>query len=262
MQVYVKKIVFLVVIPQEVHACQPSPCGPNAQCREQQSQAICSCLPNYIGTPPACRPECTSSHECPLDKMCINHKCQDPCPGACGTNAQCRVQNHNMLCSCLEGYTGNPYSICQIIPSPPPQPPQPLPPIPPVIKITPQQEVYHDPCVPSPCGANAECSNRNGAAICQCFKSFVGVPPNCHPECIINAECPSHLACINQKCGDPCPGSCGISALCKVLDHNPICSCPSSMTGNPFTRCYPTPPSVVESRFFSQLLQFLFKFKL
>mgnify|MGYP002715703599 CR=1 FL=1 len=96
--------------------CTPSPCGPNSQCREINDQAVCSCLPNYIGTPPGCRPECTSSSECPLNKACINQKCTDPCPGTCGQNARCEVINHSPICSCNSGFTGDSFTRCYPIP--------------------------------------------------------------------------------------------------------------------------------------------------
>ena len=99
-----------------MNPCQPSPCGPNSQCREVNGQAVCSCLPTYIGSPPGCRPECVVSSECPLDKACVNQKCVDPCPGTCGQNAQCRVNNHSPICSCISGYTGDPFSRCYPIP--------------------------------------------------------------------------------------------------------------------------------------------------
>jgi hypothetical protein len=66
---------------------------------------------------------------------------------------------------------------------------------------------------------------------------YVGAPPGCRPECIINSECASRLACINQKCQDPCLGSCGASAECHVVVHIPNCVCPSGFTGDPFTLC-------------------------
>lgn len=70
----------------------------------------------------------------------------------------------------------------------------------------------------------------------------MGVPPNCRPECSINSECPSNLACIRNKCTDPCPGSCGQGAVCSVTTHNPICSCPEGYTGDPFSYCQFKPP--------------------
>jgi hypothetical protein len=94
--------------------CIPSPCGPNSQCEEYGGVARCTCLTNYIGAPPRCRPECTVNSECSAVTSCINNKCRDPCPGACGNNAQCNVYNHNPVCSCLPGYSGDPFSICNI----------------------------------------------------------------------------------------------------------------------------------------------------
>jgi len=96
--------------------CQPSPCGPNSQCREVNGQAVCSCLPTYIGSPPGCRPECTVSSECPQNRACVNQKCVDPCPGTCGINAQCSVINHSPICSCTTGFTGDPFTRCFAIP--------------------------------------------------------------------------------------------------------------------------------------------------
>jgi hypothetical protein len=95
-----------------VNPCQPSPCGPNSQCKELNNQAICSCLPSYIGSPPGCRPECVVSSECSYDKACSNQKCVDPCPNTCGQNAKCRVNNHSPICYCMDGYTGDPFTRC------------------------------------------------------------------------------------------------------------------------------------------------------
>lgn len=103
---------FSIVPEIPTNPCIPSPCGAYSQCREINDRAICSCLENYIGAPPTCRPECTVSSECFLDKACMNQKCVDPCRGACGDNARCQVINHNPICSCALGYTGDPFIRC------------------------------------------------------------------------------------------------------------------------------------------------------
>lgn len=77
--------------------------------------------------------------------------------------------------------------------------------------------------------------------MCSCLPTFIGEPPACKPECVINSECDSSKACINQKCVNPCEGVCGQKAECRVFNHNPICTCLSGLTGDPFTRCYPMP---------------------
>lgn len=66
---------------------------------------------------------------------------------------------------------------------------------------------------------------------------FVGSPPNCRPECLVNSECPSNQACVRQKCTDPCTGLCGTDALCQVTLHYIRCVCPEGYTGNPFAIC-------------------------
>lgn len=99
-------------------------------------------------------------------------------------------------------------------------------------------ETAREPCSPSPCGPNSQCRNVNNQAVCSCLPTYLGAPPNCRPECLVSSECPSNRACINQKCVDPCPNSCGQNALCRVINHSPICNCRPRYTGDPFTRCF------------------------
>lgn len=40
-----------------------------------------------------------------------------------------------------------------------------------------------------------------------------------------------------MKCKDPCPGTCGLNARCRVVNHNAICSCNPGFVGDPFVRC-------------------------
>lgn len=107
--------VFLVIeIPS--NPCNPSPCGSNAICREQNGAGSCTCLDEYFGDPyVGCRPECLVNSECPHDRACMNKKCRDPCPGSCGINAICQVINHIPECSCLPGFAGDALSFCKEI---------------------------------------------------------------------------------------------------------------------------------------------------
>ena len=98
-----------------------------------------------------------------------------------------------------------------------------------------------NPCIPSPCGLNAECRNNGGIPSCSCLSNYFGSPPNCRPECTINPDCPSNKACILEKCRDPCAGTCGLGALCNVNNYTPSCTCPPDYTGDPFTSCQPLP---------------------
>jgi hypothetical protein len=101
--------------------------------------------------------------------------------------------------------------------------------------VEPQQS---DPCDPSPCGPNAVCNNGE----CNCLPEYQGDPYYmCRPECIVSADCPRELACIRNKCENPCPGTCGQRATCDVINHIPMCSCPQGYTGNAFVDCRPLP---------------------
>lgn len=224
--------------PIQRDPCNPSPCGPNAQCLDGQ----CSCLSEYQGDPySGCRPECVLNSDCPKDKACLRNKCKDPCPGTCGQNAICNVINNIPMCSCPQGLSGNAFIQCTYSDR--------------MYSLekntscsTFAVKIYlkfflaigtQTPCHPSPCGPNSQCRVSNGQSVCSCVHDYVGVPPTCRPECVSNSECPLNQACSNQKCRDPCPGTCGINAHCRVIKHNPICSCSPRYTGNPFARCQP-----------------------
>lgn len=231
--------------------CVPSPCGPYSQCREVNSHAVCSCQKNYFGSPPNCRPECVVSSECNADKSCVNRRCVDPCPGTCGLNARCQVVNHNAICSCQSGHIGDPFVRCVA------QPSKTrfksffflklyfLTIFPFSLSLEPilNDPVY--PCVPSPCGPNSICRESGNIPVCTCIDHYIGHPPNCRPECTSDSECPSVHSCINEKCRDPCPGSCGSSALCSVVNHKPMCRCSDGFTGDPFLGCTAIPTAVL-----------------
>ena len=73
-----------------------------------------ACWRNLIRKFSAPRPECTSDYECPTHLACIREKCQDPCQThTCGINAECMVRNHRALCVCIDGYVGDPFTICE-----------------------------------------------------------------------------------------------------------------------------------------------------
>jgi hypothetical protein len=200
-------------LPPDETPCARNPCGTNAVCKEIDKAGSCTCIAGYQGDPHTfCRPECTMSSECPLNKACVRMKCVDPCPGLCGSNARCDVNQHAASCTCIPGYRGDPYKSCSKIP-----------------------EVYHEPT--SPCGPNAQCRNKNGAAVCSCLPNYFGSPPNCRPECVVDSDCDFSKSCLNMKCKDPCPGTCGTNARCQVVNHSPICSCNVGYTGDPFVRC-------------------------
>jgi len=109
-------------------------------------------------------------------------------------------------------------------------------------------QVIETPCDPHPCGPNSNCRAVGSSPVCSCQPGYLGVPPECRPECVSNGECSPSLSCVNFKCQDPCTGTCGPSATCTVINHNPVCSCPSGTTGDPLTTGCRPPPSKKNSK--------------
>lgn len=200
--------------------CNPSPCGLYAECRQVNGNPSCSCLSNYIGSPPNCRPECVVNTDCAPDLSCIAEKCRNPCEGSCGFNSDCRVQNHIPICTCRAGYSGDPFTQCT------------------EYKETSKVHPTSDPCDPSPCGSNTNCDN----GVCECIKNYFGDPyTGCRPECTMNTDCSPNKACLNNRCVDPCVNTCGLNANCDVVNHIPACTCPPKHTGDPFSHCREIP---------------------
>lgn len=102
----------IIIYDENCNPCIPSPCGPNSLCHVLDTRPVCSCLPNYIGRPPTCRPECMVNSDCPSNQACINEKCRNPCVGTCGLNTECHVLAHTPRCICSSGYEGDPFSGC------------------------------------------------------------------------------------------------------------------------------------------------------
>ena len=69
--------------------------------------------------------------------------------------AICHVESHNPICSCSQGFRGDPFTRCITEPVLPPTPPPP-----------------RDPCNPSPCGSNALCRVGGNRAVCSCIKDY------------------------------------------------------------------------------------------
>lgn len=216
-----RDISILVVFDEIRNPCNPSPCGSNAVCKQNYGAGSCACIQNYYGDPYVnCRPECVQNTDCAYDKYCMNNKCMNPCIGTCGLNAKCDVVHHMPICSCPQGTTGNAINVCHEIP-----------------QINYGDTQLPHPCSPSPCGAFSICREINSRPVCSCQANYMGAPPNCHPECVVSSACAPYHSCVNERCVDPCPGTCGLNAQCHVINHSPLCSCNPGYTGDPFYRC-------------------------
>lgn len=93
-------------------------------------------------------------------------------------------------------------------------------------------------CTPDPCGRYAKCNVINDSPSCACVPGYQGVPPYCRPQCETNSDCSNNLACMNEKCQDPCINACGQNAKCSVSLHVARCSCVDGLVGDPFISCH------------------------
>lgn len=217
----------------------PCSCGDNAECYVSNHHPVCTCKPGYSGNAQfGCfKLGCQSDNECNSDKTCSNGECINPCvlSDPCPISAICYAQNHVAHCKCPPGLEGNPLVKCE------------------------RAECYSDyecpntracvdkrcvnPCAirPDLCAWNAECFVNNHLANCRCPEQMPEGNPfsYCHPKqndpepiCVLDSDCPSQLACINNICVNPCKelSPCAKSARCSVLDSVPIrtmvCTCP------------------------------------
>lgn len=225
----------------------PCDCGTNAECVVRNHYPTCSCKEGYGGDPHSyCRTiGCRSNSECDSDKACINSNCVSPCliDNPCGTNAECYVRNNQPQCRCVSGYRGNAYEFCRVVgctsnndcPSDK--------------KCVNEQCV--DPCLyESECSPRAICTPQNHMGVCRCPPGLVGNPlidckPEVRNECEVDPDCSSTLACLGQKCKDPCHElhPCTQPARCQVTPTSPvrtmICICPEGYISSGSGTCKP-----------------------
>ena len=131
-----------------INACFFEKCGANTRCETTFHDASCLCLENYSGNPNiACHPRkeilftkflipwyneyfcvvapatvapitagCDNNDECPEHTACRNRLCINPCAydDPCASNAICIVTNHNPVCTCPDGYIGDPSISCEL----------------------------------------------------------------------------------------------------------------------------------------------------
>lgn len=60
------------------------------------------------------QPECMKNDDCAPEKSCVNQRCVSPCTleDSCGRGSFCHTQNHQPVCRCPNGYTGDPRIAC------------------------------------------------------------------------------------------------------------------------------------------------------
>lgn len=221
------------------------PCSGNSRCSVSDSipfrTLLCRCPEGFIpeegGT---CKPAQLSSQSCFTDndcndkESCVNRICRNPCN--CGQNAECFIRDHRPICSCRDGYDGNPYRICRIVGC-----------------RSDSQCESHEACingncinhclVNNTCGPNADCYVERNQPLCRCRSGFEGnAYGGCNAvECRSNGDCPQDKQCRAHRCINPCldENICGTRAICLVRNHISICKCDQEYTGSPYIECKP-----------------------
>ncbi|CAG0880783.1 unnamed protein product [Cyprideis torosa] len=215
----------------------PCNCGVGALCEVINHRPICRCPPGFEGNPNIRCEEsgCKSDADCPLDKTCHQRQCVNPCilQNPCAINAECYPENHRAQCRCPPGYEGNPLVQC----------------LPegcqgdhecPLDKACINRQCVNPCLYQNPCAPNAVCFVTNHRPQCRCPPGLTGDPrqycerpiPPPEPECRTDADCGTGLACINERCQNPCQllNPCHPTAVCTVIDILPVktmsCECP------------------------------------
>lgn len=163
-------------------------CGRNALCTSTGHQARCTCAPGFFGDPSKeCHSgECITNEECPSDRICNNRACIPLCHdiSECGENALCFAENHEKICHCSPGYTGEPATGCRLL----------------------------DFCKNAPCAPGARCELGAGSFRCLCADGAVGDPYNdgCRAavECEHDDDCPEAAMCRRDGPEPKCTGKC------------------------------------------------------
>ncbi|KAK9880680.1 hypothetical protein WA026_011916 [Henosepilachna vigintioctopunctata] len=218
-----------------IHVCSERiVCGKNTDCLMVNHRPVCKCKPGFTGNPNFfCKPitgsisdqgcssnhacKCSSNNECPGYLACIKGICIDLClmRVQCGRDAICRMLNHEAICTCKEGYTGDPLSFCHLT----------------ALEIP-------SLCPPNSCGPNTLCKVVDDKISCKCLPNYVGNPwTGCRLRCRRHTECKDNEACVDHICRSACK-LCGKNAICEAVNnHRPVCKCPTGYFGNPYKEC-------------------------
>ena len=235
--------------------CPYAECGTNAICEARAHLATCYCPEGTKGDPyiRCDRYECLRDPDCPTTLACRNEKCVDPC--ACARNAECDPKNHRGFCTCIPGYTGDPYGVeCIPILDPIIEEPDCITDGDCPSKLGCYGDTCKNPCLEDrPCASNAECTVKDTlpmrTMVCTCKEGYIGkgdircdkIVAPIQVGCSSDFECPNTQACENRKCFNPCVSRnpCAPIATCTVQNHRATCRCPEGMTGDPTRQCQP-----------------------
>lgn len=231
-------------------------CGPNSNCVVESHVATCSCPEFFEGNPTPAQgcvripAVCSDNSQCKAGHVCHNNQCDYPCSNSndCAIGERCYEGMCAKVCytnnNCLPGEVCNDKGACQPGCHSDVDCPE--------TKVclkdkcrcdigfigTPFGCTDIDECTDTPCHSSGLCENTPGSFRCVCPKGTVGdaytdgcLKPD---ECRKDENCAGNLACVKNKCTDPCSlDVCGKGAQCQVENHSYSCYCPSGHLGDP-----------------------------
>lgn len=231
----------------------PTQCGRDAECLAQNHRATCICPAGTQGNPLiACvRGHCQYNEDCQDHEACdrLNRVCRPVCDAdSCGSHAHCEGRNHQPVCNCQPGLSGNPYVECsRQIEQPECTSDSSCPP-----QLTCVNRRCENPCSRSDvCDVQQTCTvldtTPTRTVVCKCPPDTItDGQGRCQPipqadvGCRSNTDCADSFKCIVGSCVLACSvDRCGINALCVSREHRGQCSCPTGYTGNALIECSP-----------------------
>uniref|UniRef100_A0A1A9ZCQ3 EGF-like domain-containing protein n=1 Tax=Glossina pallidipes TaxID=7398 RepID=A0A1A9ZCQ3_GLOPL len=220
----------------------PMSCHNDLECGAVTCRVDNDCFLGHVCLHNKCVFGCHSDDDCSASESCRNDKCVNPCSeNPCGPNAACSVANHRATCNCLEGMVPNPTPQVGCVRSPPQE-------------CNENRDCpyglacFESVCRPlcaedAGCLSNERCQNGACKPLCRrdddCRNNEVCLGLSCVPGCRSDQGCPTHLSCFDQQCIDPCADAraCGTNAVCEVINHTKICSCPIGLLGDAEVSC-------------------------
>ena len=214
-----------------VDPCRDVICGNQAECKAEFHKGVCYCPRGLQGNPlVACQEVgCKSNDDCRDSEACDyvsgsrnsgKKECQPLCTrNPCARGATCTAANHKETCKCDYPLQGDGYSTCYESKT----------------KFT-FNTLY--------------LSSVHGSDFNQIEKRFelkmislFPVKTPIEPECRVDSDCPSKLACIGAQCQNPCEinNPCTASQECVVKDTIPsrsvACLCPDGTVSDDRGQC-------------------------
>lgn len=198
--------------------------------------AICRCKAGFFPKPDTitgCGPQCTRDEDCSQTQNCAGGRCVNICEsGVCGTNALCEPRNRRAICRCPSGYTGDPFTRCNLAPSGS------------VGWSSPsiKHKLYpskHDPIfdvdqrILTGSGVSSSSSSFNSNPFTNSFSSAVGSGFNRN-----EFTSSSSFGGSSSFSDNPCSSfSCGSNAECTARSFRAVCTCRTGYEGDPYTGC-------------------------